>query len=133
MPARSATAVEASGTPAQRRWDQARILVYNVGQSRCDGGLGVTGKLGCGPNPTPTELTWQFFQSSASGDVYRITRTGPTAQKAGSAPAPIDEPAVTNSQTKEFTFSGHALKVFEDSTQRVWVHSPDTDPEKPSE
>ncbi|MGH7214017.1 MAG: hypothetical protein ACREIT_04580 [Tepidisphaeraceae bacterium] len=73
----------------------------------------VDGALTCGHPGKVSRVSWEFVQASDAGDVYRFTRV-----------YPLDDPTATT-QTREATYAGADLVVFEDAVYRIGMRPTD--------
>ena len=97
--------------PADSRLYPATELFINNHKFGDDNGstasVAANGQSTCGHPGHVSEVTWKYLHSDSDGDVYQITRSYPS-----------DAPSA-KSDTKEITYAGKALVLWQDDTQKI--------------
>ena len=73
----------------------------------CSSDVPLSGQSTCGHPGHVSEVTWKFLRTDSGGDVYGFTRKYPS------------DAAAAKTDTKEITYAGEALTLWEDDTQKI--------------
>jgi hypothetical protein len=111
MPAPPASKIqgEAAG-PDSRRHPANELFINNHkfgADNGCSSDVPLSGQSTCGHPGHVSEVAWKFLRTDSRGDVYEFTRKYPS------------DTAAAKTDTKEVTYAGEALTLWEDDTQKI--------------